>query len=84
MPTPDRTAGPSLEEELQLENRDGSDPADTDPGDPSIVGAIRQVGGVFKGLDDRGVTPLGLHRLVTDSVTGNVVVDSVTGDVVWI
>ena len=46
--TPDRTPGPSLEEELQLE----------DTGDPSVVGAITQNAGALKGRDSIGVFDL--------------------------
>jgi hypothetical protein len=47
--TPDRTHGPALEEELQLENNGA---------DPSVVGAITQNGGVLKGKDSIGVFDL--------------------------
>ncbi len=47
--TPDRTPGPSLEEELQLSD-EGTD--------PSVVGAIVNNGGVLKGKDSIGVFDL--------------------------
>lgn len=53
--TPDRTPGPSLEEELQLEDR-------TADGDPSVEGAIRYLNGDF-----RGVTSTGVKSLTTGS-----------------
>ena len=53
--TPDRTPGPSLEEELQLEDR-------TSDGDPTVEGAIRYLNGDFRGL-----TPTGIKSLTTGS-----------------
>ena len=47
--TPDRTPGPSIEEELQLEDV---------ASDPSIVGAITQNAGALKGRDSAGVFDL--------------------------
>ena len=47
--TPDRTPGPSVEEELQLEDV---------AADPSIVGAITQNAGALKGRDSAGVFDL--------------------------
>lgn len=46
--TPDRQPGPSIEEELQLEDR-------TADGDPTVEGALRYVGGSFKMKDATGV-----------------------------
>lgn len=40
MPTPDRRAGPLLEEEIQLEDRG---PGGEDPGAPTVTGAIRRI-----------------------------------------
>jgi hypothetical protein len=47
--TPDRTPGPSIEEELQLEDN---------ASDPSVVGGITQNAGVLKGRDSVGVFDL--------------------------
>lgn len=47
--TPDRVHGPSLEEEIQLEDQGA---------DPSVVGAITNNGGVLKGQDSIGVFDL--------------------------
>ncbi len=47
--TPDRTPGPSIEEELQLEDNGA---------DPSIVGAITQNAGALKARDSIGVFDL--------------------------
>jgi hypothetical protein len=47
--TPDRTPGPSLEEELQLEDN---------AIDPSVVGSITQNAGALKGRDSIGVFDL--------------------------
>lgn len=47
--TPDRTPGPSLEEELQLEDVTA---------DPSVVGGITQNAGALKGRDSVGVFDL--------------------------
>lgn len=49
--TPDRAPGPSLEEELQLEDR-------TADGNPTVDGAIRFVGDDFVGKTSSGVKSL--------------------------
>lgn len=49
--TPDRTPGPSLEEEVQLEDR-------TPDGNPTVNGAIRYVSGDFVGKTPGGVVSL--------------------------
>lgn len=49
--TPDRTPGPSEEEELQLEDR-------TADGNPTVNGAIRYVGGDFVGKTPSGAVTL--------------------------
>jgi hypothetical protein len=72
--TPDRTPGPSIEEELQLEDLSS---------DPSVVGAITQNAGALKGRDSIGIFNLrsgagiseGSHRIL-DQLVHSIAEDS--------
>jgi hypothetical protein len=67
--TPDRTPGPSIEEELQLEDT---------ASDPSVIGALSNNAGALKGKDSIGVFNLrsgtgiseGTHRNLDQLVHG--------------
>lgn len=76
--TPDRTPGPSDEEEIQLEDRSSD-------GDPTLEGAIRYLNGDFRGMTAGGVKSLttgsglseGQHRAL-DQLVHEVSEDSFT------
>jgi len=76
--TPDRTPGPAVEEELQLEDR-------TVDGNPIVDGAVRFVGGDIVAKLTSGVVSLtaggsDVNILLVDDVTGSTLSDDVLGN----